>query len=112
MLVLGRNLNETIVIDGKIFIKIVRGKLGSNLKVAIEAPREVSIVRASGVVTGTVDAETRGQLLQRLRHGGVVHAQLTVSVQRHRVGSYGGELFPGIEKMEAKWAKALGPDRN
>ena len=38
MLVLGRNLNETIVIDGKIFIKIVRGKLGSNLKVAIEAP--------------------------------------------------------------------------
>ena len=68
MLVLGRNLNETIVIDGKIFIKIVRGKLGSNLKVAIEAPREVSNVR--------------------------------------------GELFPGIEKMEAKWAKALGPDRN
>ena len=61
MLVLGRNLN------GKIFIKIVRGKLGSNLKVAIEAPREVSIVR--------------------------------------------GELFPGIEKMEAKWAKALGPDK-
>ena len=68
MLVLGRNLNETIVIDGKIFIKIVRGKLGSNLKVAIEAPREVSIVR--------------------------------------------GELLPGIEKMEAKWAKALGPDKN
>ena len=42
MLVLGRNLNDTIVIDGKIFIKIVRG-----------------------------------------------------------------ELFPGIEKMEEKWAKAL-----
>ena len=66
MLVLGRNLNETIVIDGKIFIKIVRGKLGNGLKVAIEAPRDVSIVR--------------------------------------------GELFPGIEKMEAKWARALGPD--
>ena len=67
MLVLGRNLNETIVIDGKIFIKIVRGKLGNGLKVAIEAPRDVSIVR--------------------------------------------GELFPGIEEMEAKWARALGPDR-
>ena len=40
MLVLGRNLNETIVIDGKIFIKIVRGKLGNGLKVAIEAPRD------------------------------------------------------------------------
>ncbi len=67
MLVLGRNLNETIVIDGKIFIKIVRGKLGNGLKVAIEAPRDVSIVR--------------------------------------------GELYPGIEEMEKKWAKALGPDK-
>ena len=67
MLVLGRNLNETIVIDGKIFIKIVRGKFGGKQKFAIEAPREVSIVR--------------------------------------------GELFPGIEEMEAKWAKALGPDQ-
>ena len=64
MLVLGRNLNETIVIDGKIFIKIARGKLGNNLKVAIEAPKDVSIVR--------------------------------------------GELFPGIEKMNAKWDRALG----
>ena len=68
MLVLGRNLNETIVIDGKIFIKIVRGKIGNNLKVAIEAPRDVSIVR--------------------------------------------GELVPGIEEIEKKWAKALGPDKN
>ena len=63
MLVLGRNLNETIVIDGKIFIKIVRGKTGSNLKVAIEAPREMQILR--------------------------------------------GELYPGIEEMEARWDKAL-----
>ena len=68
MLVLGRNLNETIVIDGKIFIKIVRGKLGNGLKVAIEASKDVSIVR--------------------------------------------GELFPGIEEIEKKWAKALGPDKN
>ena len=66
MLVLGRNLNDTIVIDGKIFIKIVRGKRGSNLKVAIEAPKDVSIVR--------------------------------------------GELFPGIEQLESRWERALGPD--
>ena len=66
MLVLGRNLNDTIVIDGKIFIKIVRSKRGSNLKVAIEAPKEVSVVR--------------------------------------------GELFPGIEQMEARWERALGPE--
>ena len=67
MLVLGRNLNDTIVIDGKIFIKIVRGKVGGNLKVAIEAPRDVSIVR--------------------------------------------GELYPGIEQLEAKWERALGPEK-
>ena len=52
---------------GKIFIKIVRGKLGNGLKVAIEAPKDVSIVR--------------------------------------------GELFPGIEEMEARWAKVLGPGK-
>lgn len=63
MLVLGRNLNESIVIDDKIFIKIVRGKVGNNLKVAIDAPRNVSIVR--------------------------------------------GELYPGIEEVEKRWAKAL-----
>ena len=63
MLVLGRNLNESIVIDDKIFIKIVRGKVGNNLKVAIDAPRDVSIVR--------------------------------------------GELYPGIEEVEKRWAKAL-----
>ena len=62
MLVLGRSLNEPLVIDGKIFIKVVRGKQGG-FKIAIDAPREVSIVR--------------------------------------------GELFPGIEEVEAKWAKAL-----
>ena len=62
MLVLGRNLNEPVVIDGKIFVKVVRGKQGG-FKIAIDAPRDVSIVR--------------------------------------------GELFPGIEEMEAKWAKVF-----
>ena len=62
MLVLGRSLNEPLVIDGKIFIKVGRGKQGG-FKIAIDAPREVSIVR--------------------------------------------GELFPGIEEVEAKWAKVL-----
>lgn len=63
MLVLGRKLGEPVVIDGKIFIKVVRGKQG-NFKIAIDAPRDVSITR--------------------------------------------GELFPGIEEIEAKWAKVLG----
>ena len=40
------------------------------------------------VITCTVDLVTRGQLLQALGNLGVVHAQLTVGVQRHNVASY------------------------
>ena len=50
MLVLGRRINESIVLDGKdgkIYIKIVRGTQSdtNNLKIAIEAPKEVTILR-------------------------------------------------------------------
>ena len=50
MLVLGRKINDTIVLDGKdgkIFIKITRGKFAdtNNLRVAIEAPKDVKIIR-------------------------------------------------------------------
>lgn len=44
MLVLGRNFGDTIVIDEKIFIKIVKGT-GDDFKVAIDAPREIKIAR-------------------------------------------------------------------
>ena len=44
--------------------------------------------QTGSVITGTVDAEARGQLLQRLGDSGIVHAQLTVSVQCHCVSSY------------------------
>ena len=79
MLVLGRNLNETIVIDGKIFIKIVRGKLGGNLKVAIEAPREVSIVRGE-LFPGIEKMEEKWQVALGL--GGAVtlpHTELVLT---------------------------------
>lgn len=65
MLVLGRALNQPIVINGNIYVKVVKGKSG-NFKIAIDAPKEVSIVR--------------------------------------------GELVPGIEEVEAKWAKVLKED--
>ncbi len=50
MLVLGRKINESIVLegkDGKIYIKIVRGKQAdaNNLKIAIEAPKDVKVIR-------------------------------------------------------------------
>lgn len=58
MLVLGRTLNESIVIDGRIFIKIVRGKSGNNLRVAIEAPKEVQILRGE-LYPGIAEIESR-----------------------------------------------------
>lgn len=44
MLVLGRNLDEPIVINDNIFIKVIKGKAG-NFKIAIDAPKEVKITR-------------------------------------------------------------------
>ncbi len=44
MLVLGRRLNEPVVIDDRIFIKVVRGKQG-NFRIAIDAPKDVKITR-------------------------------------------------------------------
>lgn len=44
MLVLGRKPGEYIVIDDKIKVKVVKSDEG-HLRLAIDAPREISIVR-------------------------------------------------------------------
>lgn len=44
MLVLGRKPGEYIVIDDKIKVKVVKSDDG-HLRLAIDAPREISIVR-------------------------------------------------------------------
>ena len=46
MLVLGRNLGETIVINDDIIITVFEtNKVGNKFKVAIDAPKDVKIVR-------------------------------------------------------------------
>jgi len=45
MLVLSRKENESIVIDGRITVRIVRVQ-GGRVRVAIEAPREVPVRRS------------------------------------------------------------------
>ena len=52
MLVLGRNLGQSIVINGNITITSFKG-LGDDLKIAIDAPKEIKIVR------GEVNAQLR-----------------------------------------------------
>jgi carbon storage regulator len=44
MLILSRKLGESIVIDGRIIVKIIRVE-GDLVKVGIEAPREVPVHR-------------------------------------------------------------------
>jgi carbon storage regulator len=44
MLVLSRKVNENIVIDGRIIVKVVRTE-GNFVKLGIEAPPEVSVHR-------------------------------------------------------------------
>jgi len=44
MLVLTRKLNESIVIDGRITVTVVRVQ-GDKIRIGIEAPKEVPIMR-------------------------------------------------------------------
>jgi carbon storage regulator len=44
MLVLGRRPGEYVLIDGNIMVKVVKSEDG-HLRLAIDAPKEVSIVR-------------------------------------------------------------------
>ncbi len=44
MLVLSRKTNESIVIDGKIFLNILRLE-GDSVKVGVDAPRDVAVLR-------------------------------------------------------------------
>ncbi|QPC47509.1 carbon storage regulator [Mangrovibacillus cuniculi] len=44
MLVIGRKVNEYVVIDDNIKVRVVRSKEG-HLRLAIDAPREIPIVR-------------------------------------------------------------------
>ena len=44
MLVLSRKTNESLVIDGKIFLNILRIE-GDSVKVGVNAPRDVTVFR-------------------------------------------------------------------
>ncbi len=44
MLILSRKVNETVVIDGRIIVKVLRVE-GEGVKLGIEAPAEISVHR-------------------------------------------------------------------
>ncbi len=59
MLVLGRKPGEYIVIDDHIKIKVVKSTKG-DLRLAIEAPREVSVVRGEVYESSSTVEMVRG----------------------------------------------------
>jgi carbon storage regulator len=55
MLVLSRKTDESIVIDKQITIKILEVR-GNQIRIGIEAPKEVSIMRKELMAAATVSA--------------------------------------------------------
>jgi carbon storage regulator len=52
MLVLSRKFNESIIIDGRIKITVVEIR-GNQIRLGVEAPREVGVLREELVVAAT-----------------------------------------------------------
>lgn len=83
MLVLGRKPTETILIGGTIRVTLVRCT-GNGARIGIEAPPDVSIVRAELVEgsAGNPPGETEHPLRERLRDNSAANAQAAPSVAR------------------------------
>lgn len=62
MLVLSRKINENIIIDGRIIIKVVRTE-GSLVKIGIQAPPEVPVHRQE--IYDEIEQTNRAALLSR-----------------------------------------------
>jgi carbon storage regulator len=58
MLVLARKLNESLVIDERIIVTVVEVR-GNQIRLGIEAPKEVSICREELVGQGSQSLPTR-----------------------------------------------------
>lgn len=61
MLVLSRRKNESLVIDGRIRLTVI-GIRGGQVRVAIEAPKDVPIARSELIDSGATSAVDSGIL--------------------------------------------------
>lgn len=61
MLVLSRKKNESVVIDGRIKLTVIEIR-GNQIRLGIEAPREVDITRSELIGSGAVPALTTALL--------------------------------------------------
>ena len=67
MLVLSRRENESIVIGDRITVKVVKIR-GNQVRLAIEAPKEVRVLRTELVDRGPAEDRCRLSLVRAHRH--------------------------------------------
>ena len=86
MLLLGRNLGESIVIGDNIYITFVESdKGGHKFKLAIDAPKDVKIARGELYAPDTIQHEKLSQITTSKRAGKSVTAPKASDVSEERL---------------------------
>ncbi|MBL9167148.1 MAG: carbon storage regulator CsrA [Verrucomicrobiales bacterium] len=85
MLILSRKVNENIVIDGRIIVKIVRLD-GENVKLGIEAPPDVPVHRQ----------EVYDEIQRNNREAATTGRRPVPRLSKNKPGSHGSALNPPV----------------
>lgn len=101
MLILSRKVNENIVIDGRIIVKIVRLD-GENVKLGIEAPADVPVHRQ----------EVYDEIQRNNREAATTGRRPVPRLSKNKPGSQGSAVNPAAPAPPAPPTTPTSPDPN